>query len=743
MRTFGDSLRRASLIGVSVVVWLGMAPARAAAAGTIVLQRGDSFISAEGADTFWTIGNASLAYTVGFDESGRLTARDLTHVVSAQSWNVARQADTLFKLDGRELTLNRSEVGGFTLTRVETAESATGIELRLVFTSPRDGVQATRVYAIYPGAPVIETWMVFEATTSRAIALSQLNTLQLVADGSGLTWVRGLEAPEEAGGSFAIERRTLGSSDQHTLEALGRSTQFALPLFAMRSSQGVFFGGYLWSGSWRIDLLGQSRQRFQATLGLGDTETSISTSHPVELPHAIFGVAPGDESTVAPALARFIVTGLRGGRPLAPLVTYNGWFIGGTRIDADTIERQIDAAAEAGAELFELDAGWYEGAGEQDAFDFSSGLGSWRVDRRKFPDGLRPLSDRTHALGMKFGLWVEPERVDLRLLGQPGMAQEAWLAQENGFYQGGVPNDQARTALLDFGVPDARAWILDRLTALVLEHGVDYLKWDSNYWINNTRPQPGRGARDGNFEHVRGLYLVLAELKARFPDLLIENCAGGGNRLDLGLMRYTDAGWMDDRTSPASHVRHNFQGLSTFLPPAYLLSYLLPHADEPMHDAPDMALYARSRMPGVFGLSFAPGELDEGDVNAIRDATDLWKAFRDLGRTASAQLLTSQVNGPASPAWDALALIAPDRDQGVIYAFQNDEGVEQTRIVLRGLDPAATYTVRPLGSTAQRVATGATLMTTGVDIEASSSTASEILQLGVTAPESAPTQDAR
>jgi alpha-galactosidase len=736
MRTTCGSLRRTLLVCLSTCVWLSAAPSSAHAAGTIILQRGDSFISSEGADTAWTIGNASLTYTVGFDETGRLTARDLTHVTSAQSWNPARQADTRFQLDGRDLALNRSEVGGFTLTRVETAESGSGIELRLVFTNPRDGVQATRVYAAFPGVPVIETWTAFEATTTRVIALTQPVSLQLVVDGSSLTWVRGQEAPAENGGSFAIEKRVLAQGDEQPLESIGRSTQFALPLFAVRSTQGVFFGGYLWSGSWRIDLIGQARQRLEATLGLGSTETVISSSHPVELPHAIFGVVTGDESNVAPALNRFIVGGLRGGRTFSPLVTYNGWFIRGTRIDHDVIERQMEAASEAGAELFELDAGWYEGAGEQDVYDFSSGLGSWRVDREKFPDGLRPLSDLAHRLGMKFGLWVEPERVDLRAVGRPGMVQESWLAQTDGFYHPGVSNDQARTAMIDFGVPEARAWVIDRLSVLILEHGVDYLKWDSNFWVNNTRPQPGRGARDGNFEHVRGLYLVLAELRARFPNLLIENCSGGGNRLDLGLMRYTDAGWMDDRTSPSAHVRHNLEGLTTFLPPAYLLSYLIGHPDEPMHESPDMALYARSRMPGVFGLSFAPGELDEGDTNAIRDATDLWKAFRDLGRTASALLLTSQVNGPASPAWDAIALISPGRDQGLIYAFQNDDDIETVRVVLRGLDPAATYAVRWLESNASRVATGATLMSTGLDLEARPGSASQILQIGAVPPQS-------
>jgi alpha-galactosidase len=402
----------------------------------------------------------------------------------------------------------------------------------------------------------------------------------------------------------------------------------------------------------------------------------------------------------------------------------------------------MQAAAAAGAEVFEVDSGWYEGAGEQNAFDYSSGLGSWRVDTEKFPDGLAPLGELARSLGMKFGVWVEPERVDLRLVGQPGMPEERWLAQSDGFYQPGVANDAARTAMIDFGVPEARAWIVERLAALIAEQGVDYLKWDSNFWVNNTRKVAGRGARDGNFEHVRGLYLVLAELKARFPALIIENCSGGGNRLDLGLMRYTDVGWMDDRTAPSSHVRRNLEGLTTFLPPAYLLSYLIAHETEPMHRSADLALYAHSRMPGVFGLSFAASDLDEGDTNVIRAATDLWKAYRDVTASASAHLLTDQVDAAATPAWDALAVVSAARDQAIVYAFQNDAESEGARLLLRGLDPALTYQLRSPVSGPAGTATGSALMTSGIALSPSGAGASQVWQLSVVPPDES-TQAAR
>ena len=122
------------------------------------------------------------------------------------------------------------------------------------------------------------------------------------------------------------------------------------------------------------------------------------------------------------------------------------------------------------------------------------------------------------------------------------------------------------------------------MTRLIDEVQPDYLKWDNNFWLNCDRDGHGHGRSDGNFAHVNGLYDVLAQLRARYPDLLIENVSGGGNRLDFGMLRYSDVGWMDDRSAPSVHVRHIVEGLGVVFPPAYLLSFVMHHDDEPINE---------------------------------------------------------------------------------------------------------------------------------------------------------------
>jgi alpha-galactosidase len=110
-----------------------------------------------------------------------------------------------------------------------------------------------------------------------------------------------------------------------------------------------------------------------------------------------------------------------------PLVTYNTWFAYGTTITEDIILAEMDRATALGVELFVADAGWYADAGRENDSDFESGLGRLTADPDRFPSGLTALADHAHEAGMRFGLWVEPERVALDLLGEIGV-REGWLA---------------------------------------------------------------------------------------------------------------------------------------------------------------------------------------------------------------------------------------------------------------------------------------------------------------------------
>jgi len=422
------------------------------------------------------------------------------------------------------------------------------------------------------------------------------------------------------------------------------------------------------------------------------------------------------------ALRSYIMDGLRGGRPILPLVTYNTWFAYGTGIEETSMRAEMAHAAALGVELFVIDAGWYAGTGAAGPFDFDAGLGGWTADPVRFPNGLAPLREYAHSLGLKFGLWIEPERVNLSLVGAPGV-DESWLATEGGQYG----SDHAGQVCLANGA--ARQWLLDRLTTLVDEVQPDYLKWDNNMFLNCDRQGHGHGATDGNFSHTGGLYEMLTQLRDRYPSLLIENVSGGGNRLDVGMLRYTDVAWMDDRTAPSVHVRHNVQGLSAVFPPAYLLSFVTDHDTEPLHGAPDISLYFRSRMGGALGLCFRGDSFTEGEHASMAHEVDIYKATRGTESAAAASLLTKQAEPENGPSWDVLQLSTAAHDHVVVNATQSDGGVQKVNLKPTDLLPGVTYRVQSVDTGLLGTATGAALMSGGIDIVQSPNTAAHILIL--------------
>jgi PAS domain-containing protein len=243
----------------------------------------------------------------------------------------------------------------------------------------------------------------------------------------------------------------------------------------------------------------------------------------------------------------------------------------------------------------------------------------------------------------------------------------------------------------------------------------DYLKWDNNFWINCDRGGHGHGAADGNMAHVQALYGILDELRRRYPDLMIENVSGGGARLDFGMMAFTDTAWMDDRTAPASHVRHNLEGLTFAFPPAYLLSFLIDADGEPVAGAEDLPLLMRSRGAGILGLTYRTDTLDEGTAGLLKQQIAEYKTYRDIITQSNATLLSAQspVDGNG---WDVLQEVADDTRSALIFAFKGSPDDGRLIVRPRGLLPDAVYAVRSVDAGPLGDARGDLLMQDGIEL---------------------------
>jgi alpha-galactosidase len=689
-------------------------PGRAVAAA--VAEYGDASIQHDQAAGTWTLaaGGATLILVIG---ASRDFAVQRLVTPSGESWTTGNVPDTFVRVGGQTLAFG-NRAAGFNYREVTTAASGSKLQLNATFDVPAASLRLTRHYAIVSGSPTFETWTTYTPATG-APALSDLNVLQLTLPAGTIHWVNGLQgdtADTESDAAFALQEKALAVGEQLALGAVGRASEQTVPWFAIDGGQDEFYTALLWSGAWSV-AFDRTSAGLSVTLGLDPMTTTLRGA--VDGPHALFGVVRGGLVQATAALCAYVLPGLRDGRPLTPLVTYNTWFAYGTRIDEATVRAEMARVSALGAELFVVDAGWYPDTGSLGTMDFDSGLGSWVPDPARFPDGLKPLRDYAQSLGMKFGLWVEPERISLSLIGAAG-AEESWLATADGDY--GI----YEAAQLCLGSAAARRFILDWITRLIDTVQPDYLKWDNNAWVNCDRDGHGHDAADGNFAHVNGLYEVLAALRTRYPNLLIENVSGGGNRLDFGMLRYTDVGWMDDRSVPSVHVRHNIEGVSTVFPPAYLLSFVMEHHTEPLHNAPDLSLYLRSRMAAALGLCFRTDTLSEGDAANIAREIDIYKATRETLSAASAALLTQQAAVAGGPPWDVLQETTSASD-ALIFAYQVDEGVSRVTVRPTGLVADTTYDVQSVDTGVLGSAKGADLMANGIEILQSPNSAAHIL----------------
>jgi alpha-galactosidase len=690
----------------------------------IIASQGDAFVSHQNGSDVWSIGSANLELVIGFDATRTLSLQRLFNPASGRAWNISPSADFSLTAGGERVALTSS--GAVSLVNATGVATEHGVVLSFTFEHRAQRLQFTRVYACYPGSPTIETWTRVSSTGGDGTALSDLVAWNMTMPLGNVRWLGGLRGDSANSDGAVVDAFVFAEHDFEPGERLdlgaeGRSSEEFVPLFLVDDGRDEFFGGLMWSGAWRASLE-RANDRLRVSVAFPGVGTSVTVAKPLEIPHAFFGVAAKATADETAALRQFVLQGIRHGRSFQPLVTYNTWFAYGTRVDEDSMVAEIERAASLGVELFVMDAGWYLGAGETGDFDFDAGLGSWTADPDRFPSGLASLADYAHGVGIKFGVWIEPERVSLATVGKFGLAQEPWLATRGSDY--GAPLN----AQICLAGAAGRKWVMDQLVALIERVHPDYLKWDNNFWINCDRAGHGHGPADGNMAHVQALYGLLDELRRRYPDLLIENVSGGGARLDFGMMAYTDSAWMDDRTSPASHVRHNIEGLTFAFPPAYLLSFLIDGEGEPIAGAEDLPLLVRSRGAAILGLTYRTDRMDDETAELLKQQIAEYKTYRAIITQSDATLLSAQAPVD-SGSWEILQEVADDARSLLIFGFKGDGQDGRLIVRPRGLLADATYDVRSLDVGPIGSARGDLLMEDGIELVHSGGSRAHVLVL--------------
>lgn len=415
--------------------------------------------------------------------------------------------------------------------------------LRVAFADAYYPLQVRLGYQVYPGLDIIKRWVEVENTGSAPISFERLFSAGFSLPGMDPYTFENTNGAW--GGEFLPCRTVLDGGNLVYESHRGASNHNQSPYFiahrgATETRGAVYFGSLAYSGNFKIiagrDLYGITR----VSLGMNDFDFShtLEPGAHFETPPVYCGKTEG-LGEMSRQMNRFCLEHLLpSGFRAEPLpVLYNSWEATEFNVNVADQTRLAEIAAKIGVELFVMDDGWF-GARNNDR----AGLGDWFVNPEKFPGGLDELIGNVNALGMDFGLWVEPEMVN--------PDSDLYRAHPDWTYH--FPHrhaDELRHQLvLNMTRSDVQAYILDCLDRLLTDHNIRYIKWDMNRPFSQVGAENLADPKMYSYLHTMAVYRIVDELKRRHPGVQFESCASGGGRCDLGAISHFDQVWTSDNT---------------------------------------------------------------------------------------------------------------------------------------------------------------------------------------------------
>ena len=440
-----------------------------------------------------------------------------------------------------------------------------------------------------------------------------------------------------------------------------------------------------WSGNHEhlVERLPEGAGAHSAVLGGGELlepgEVRLASGESYTTPEVLFTYGSEGLDSLSRRLhgrARAQTPRARGPRPLV----INTWEAVYFDHDLDRLTALAESAAQIGVERFVLDDGWF-GARRHDR----AGLGDWVVSHQAWPQGLRVLADTVRALGMEFGLWFEPEMVNLD--SDLVRAHPDWVLGP----RAGLPRPWRHQQVLDLANPQASEYLLEAISAVVARVGVSFIKWDHNRDLLEAVRTDGTGAdRPAVHAQTRAFYALLDRLRERHPDLEIESCSSGGARVDLGVLARTDRVWTSDCNDALE--RALIQRWTSLLLPAELMgTHIGPPTAHTTHRTVDLATRMLLALGGHAGLEWDITTCSEDEREQLAAWSALYRELRPLLHSgeiarADADDGTVLVTGTCAPDRSAAAY--------TLLRLATSPRARPGRVALPGLDPDRTYAVR-------------------------------------------------
>jgi alpha-galactosidase len=565
-----------------------------------------------------------------------------------------------------------------------TADGGEGVQtLEITLADDAAGLELVLLYTVFPDVDVVTRRSILRNTGNGPAEVVKLASMQLDLPDRGFTvrsfdgdWIHEAHAHDRplSSGVFSIGSTTGASSNRHNPGTLLLSRD-------ADDDQGWVYGfNLVYSGnhttSFERDALGSVRvlsgiqpQAFRWLLAPGES---------FETPEAVLAFSDAGVNGLSDRMHRFVRTHItpRAHRELERPVVYNSWEAAFFDIDEKRLMGLAKQAAKLGVELFVIDDGWFAGRD-----DDTAALGDYAVDAKKFPAGLAAFVSKVAKLGMRCGIWVEPEMVSEN--SELNRAHPDWMLRA----PGKDPREGRHQQVLDLCNPAVRDHLVERLGALIDDNGFSYVKWDMNRHL--AAVYSPHVAHPGMTAHafMLGLYEVIDRVFGPRPEVLLEMCSSGGNRFDLGMLRYAAMIWTSDDTDPIERL--SIQGGISQL---YPLSVISAHVSASPHQQTlrDTPLSTRFNV-AAFGCLGYEYDLDFLTAEEKREISEQIAFYKRHRRTFQFGRFRRIPSGRA----ERVIWQVGEGDAAIVGNFQRGVRAAPERDILpiAGLHPDAVYAV--------------------------------------------------
>ena len=592
------------------------------------------------------------------------------------------------------------KIPGLPAVYADETESQT---LEIVMEDAVTGVEVTLQYGVLPDYDVItrSEKIVYRGEGKICIRKAQSACLDFVQGKYDLLTFYGRHAMER---TMQREPVTHGS---HVIGSVrGTSSHQYNPMMILADENttdqygNCYAMSFVYSGNFKGETLKDQFGQTRALMGLQDEMFSypLAEGETFYTPEVLLTFSGSGMNLLSQNLHRCIRQHICRGKYKESVrpVLVNSWEASYFDFDGDTLYELAKEAKHAGIDMLVLDDGWF---GKRD--DDNSGLGDWFVNEKKLGGTLGDLIKKINDLGVKFGIWVEPEMI----------SEDSDLYREHPDWALTIPGRNpvhARNQLvLDFSRKEVVDHIFDQICKVLDQGNIEYVKWDMNRSLMDVF---SRGTEDQGrvmYDYVLGLYDFLERIVTRYPDLLIEGCSGGGGRFDAGMMYYTPQIWCSDNTDALDRLQIQY-GTSFGYPVSAVGSHV---SAVPNHQTGRItSLHTRGvvAMAGTFGYELNLGKLSEEEKQEIRLQVEEYRKFAPLIQTG----LYYRLSDPAREEYAAWAFVSEDQKEVLLnVVLQEIHGNMTVNYVkLQGLKCSAIYRDTETGKSYN----GAALMEAGI-----------------------------